>query len=246
MSKLETALKLAEVGNPVFPCKPDKRPYTANGFKNASTLPDVITNWWQTWPDALIGVPTGEKFVVVDCDLQHPVAQSWYFDQAAQFVTRKHSTKSGGRHLLFKPNDKVGCSAGKIHPHIDTRGKGGYIIWWPAEGLEVLHADVLAEVPDWVTSRLRPSTAAARVQQPLRCDADLDPLLGVILRAKEGERNTATFWAACRLAEHVHAGQLSDGDMIDLVVGAAARNGLPIIEARKIANSALRCARTAK
>jgi hypothetical protein len=120
--------------------------------------------------------------------------------------------------LLFKPNDKVGCSAGKIHPHIDTRGKGGYIIWWPAEGLEVLHADVLAEVPDWVTSRLRPSTAAARVQQPLRCDADLDPLLGVILRAKEGERNTATFWAACRLAEHVHAGQLSDGDMIDLVV----------------------------
>jgi len=84
MSKLETALKLAEVGNPVFfPCKPDKRPYTANGFKNASTLPDVITNWWQTWPDALIGVPTGEKFIVVDCDLQHPVAQSWYFDQAA-------------------------------------------------------------------------------------------------------------------------------------------------------------------
>ena len=92
-------------------------------------------------------------------------------------------------------------------------------------------------------TKLNPPAPARREPMRLRCDADLDPLLRVILQAKEGERNNATFWAACRLADHVHSGQLSDGHMVDLVVGAAARNGLPITEAKQIANSALRRAR---
>ena len=63
---------------PVFPCDNDKRPFTAHGFKDASTDPDVIRRWWTRWPSALIGVPTGIKFCVVDVDLQHPEAQEWY------------------------------------------------------------------------------------------------------------------------------------------------------------------------
>jgi hypothetical protein len=238
------ALKLVDRGTLVFPCKPDKRPLIEGGFKSASTDSAQIREWWRQFPEALIGVPTGERFVVVDCDLQHVEAQRWY-EHANIPLTRKHVTKSGGRHLLFCPDERVACSAGKIWPHIDTRGKGGYIIWWPAEGLEVLHGDVLAEVPEWIIKSLNPP--APRRQPPIRLgfDVDLDPLLRVILRAREGERNNATFWAACRLAEHVYAGQLSDGDMIALVVGAAARNGLPIAEAKQIASSALRRARTA-
>jgi hypothetical protein len=108
-----------------------------------------------------------------------------------------------------------------------------------------MHGGALAEVPKWVMAKLKPPAPARRTPIRLRFDADLDPLLRVILQAKEGERNSATFWAACRLAEHVHAGQLSDGDMVDLVIGAAGRNGLPITEAKQIANSALRRARVA-
>jgi putative DNA primase/helicase len=70
----DVALSLIKRGLPVFPCKVDKKPYTANGFKNASIDPDVIVRWWQTWPDALVGVPTGIRFVVLDLDLQHPEA----------------------------------------------------------------------------------------------------------------------------------------------------------------------------
>jgi hypothetical protein len=245
-SKQEEIERLLDRGIAVFPCGGDKKPLTRNGFKNATSDLAQVRDWWNRHPDALIGVPTGERFVVVDCDLQHVEAQRWY-EYANVPLTRKHVTKSSGRHLFFRPDDRVGCSAGKIWPHIDARGKGGYIIWWPAEGLEVLHANVLAEIPEWIIKRLNPpALPPSRAPVRLRCDADLDPLLRVIMRAKEGERNTATFWAACRLAEHVHSGQLSDGDMVALVVGAASRTGLPIGEARKIASSALRHVRTAR
>jgi len=236
--------RLVSRGFPIFPCNPKKRPLIDGGFKNASKDPDVIKEWWLKRPDALIGVPTGGKFIVVDCDLQHPEAQEWYA-KASVPLTRIHETQSGGRHLFFRPNDKIGCSAGKIWPHIDTRGKGGYIIWWPAEGLEVLHNDVLVEIPAWIIKKLNPPAPPPRPPMQLRCDADLDPLLRTIMQAREGERNSTTFWAACRLAEHVQAGQLTDGDMVSVVVGAATRNGLPLNEAKQIANSALRRARTA-
>jgi putative DNA primase/helicase len=244
MSTLERALRLAERGITVFPCKPDKRPYTGSGFKNASAEANVITKWWQKWPDALIGVPTGIKFVALDLDLQHVEAQEWYA-RANLPPTRTHVTRSGGRHLLFQPREDFKCSAGKIWPHVDTRGLGGYIIWWPAHDGEVLHGELMAEAPQWVMAKLKPLAPRVRAPLRLRFDADLNPLLRVILRAKEGERNNATFWAACRLAEHVYSGQLNDGDMIALVIGAATRNGLPVTEARQIANSALRRARAA-
>jgi hypothetical protein len=233
------ALSLVERGLPVFPCKVDKKPFTANGFKNASNDPETVIRWWLKWPDALIGVPTGIKFVVLDLDLQHPEASQWYA-RANLPLTRTHITRSGGRHLLFQPRDAFKCSAGRIWPHVDTRGVGGYIIWWPAHDGEVMNDWVLTEVPKWVMAKIKPPLPPRRKPIRLRFDAHLNPLLRVILQAREGERNTATFWAACRMAEHVHAGQLSDGDMIDLVIGAAARNGLPVREAKQIANSALR------
>jgi putative DNA primase/helicase len=155
MTPLEHALRLAQKGNAVFPCDNDKSPFTAHGFKDASTDADVIRRWWTRWPNALIGVPTGIKFCVVDVDLQHPEAQEWY-GRANLPVTRTHVTRSGGRHLLFRPHDEFRCSAGKIWKHVDTRGRGGYIIWWPAEELEALHAGTVAEVPSWIIAKLNP------------------------------------------------------------------------------------------
>jgi hypothetical protein len=242
----ERISKLAERGIPVFPCQPNnKRPYTARGFKDASTDPAVTSAWWKQWPDALVGVPTGENFVVLDLDLQHPEAQAWYA-RANLPLTRKHVTRSGGRHLLFKPRADFKCSAGKIERGVDTRGEGGYIIWWPAHGFDVMHGGVLAEVPEWVMQKLNRPEAPRVIpfaRKRLRSDKDLEPLIRVILQAKEGERNTATFWAACRLAEHVHTGQVSRDDMIGIVVEAASRTGLPHAEAKSIAQSALRTAR---
>jgi hypothetical protein len=231
---------LIKRGMPVFPCKPDKRPYTPRGFRDATTDPEIVTGWNKKFPHMLIGVPTGIKFVVLDLDLQHREAQEWYA-KANLPLTRTHATRSGGRHLLFKPTEDFKCSAGKIWPHVDTRGLGGYIIWRPAHGCQVMHPTDVAEVPTWLTKLLNPPTPPlTRAPIRLRCDDDLLPLIRIIRNAKEGTRNNATFWAACRLAHHVKTGQLNSSDMIGIVTEAAGRAGLSNIEAKQIAHSALR------
>jgi bifunctional DNA primase/polymerase-like protein len=195
--KAATALRLAERGVPLFPCKSsNKHPYTLRGFKEATTDPALISEWCRIFSDALIGVPAGDRFVVVDIDLQHAEAQQW-FSRADLSTTRTHLTRSGGRHLFFRADDRVGCTIGKIWPHIDTRGKGGYIIWWPAEGFEVLHADVLAEVPDWIVEKLREPEQPDYVPRAITVTCrGIEGIIRIIATASPGERNGKLFWGA--------------------------------------------------
>ena len=74
---LDGALALAAREWPVFPCEPSPKPHprakaplTANGLKDATTDPEAIREWWRRWPNALIGLPTGDRLgaFVVDLD----------------------------------------------------------------------------------------------------------------------------------------------------------------------------------
>ena len=71
-------------------------------------------------------------------------------------------------------------------------------------------------------------------------DGKLAGILRAIARAQEGTRNSVTFWGACRLAEMVAAGALSDSQALALIIEAASRAGLPPTEATRTAQSALR------
>jgi hypothetical protein len=242
MTMLDAALALLQERNlPVFPCKvADKTPYTTHGFKNASTDRARIRSWWSRWPDALIGVPTGEKFVVVDVDLQHREAQEWYA-RANIPTTRMHLTRSGGRHVLFQPNDYVRCSASKIWRHVDTRGDGGFIIWWPACGFEVLHADIIAPVPGWIIRALEQPKSSHRALKAVDLDkapAKIAGIIRVVAGAREGERNQLCFWGACRLRELVDQQVIDRDDALDIAVEAASRAGLPHAEALRTVRSA--------
>ena len=62
---------------PVFPCRPDKSPYTDHGFKDASTDLRMVRRLFGPRPDALIGVPTGHRFDVLDIDVKHFEAVEW-------------------------------------------------------------------------------------------------------------------------------------------------------------------------
>ena len=181
---------------PVFPCQQvTKKPFTINGFKDASSDADVIKRWWKKYPDALIGVPTGGKFVVLDLDLQHVDAQQWY-EENRRFLplTRMHVTMSGGRHLLFRPADWFKCSTSKIASHIDTRGFGGYVIFWPAEGFEVIHGGAFAEAPGWIFEKLNPPMPQFEpaVHRPVTekfARRKIEGIVGTIATAPEGQRN---------------------------------------------------------
>jgi hypothetical protein len=244
---LQAALNLADRGIPVFPYKPsNKSPLTPAGFKDASTDPAVITDWWSRWPAALIGVPTGKRFVVVDADLQHPEARDWLDANRYRLpVTRTHHTRSGGWHWLFQPHPLVRCSTSKLGKFIDARGDGGYIIWWPACGFEVLHANVLEPVPNWIVQALAPPNEPAprRIALPpteRTVERQLGGLVRAIAQAPQGQRNSIVFWAGNRMAEMAAAGLINRDWAFALGIEAATRCGLSHIEAQRALNSAFR------
>jgi hypothetical protein len=241
---LDAALVLSE-RVPVFPCGKDKRPLVPHGFHDATTDMFVIGEWWHRWPDALIAVPTGEKFIVIDIDLKHAEAQRWYGENRSNIpFTRLHATRSGGLHMLFRPDPRVRCTAGCIARGIDTRGAGGYIVWWPACGLPVTHRNLLAEIPDDIVAaqlpKAEPAAPIRMPDEPEQARHKLCGLIRTIADAHEGERNAITYWAGCRLAEMVLAGEITQGDAIGLGLEAAARAGLSRSEARTTLRSAFR------
>jgi Bifunctional DNA primase/polymerase, N-terminal len=252
---VDHARSLGRQGAGVFPCKniptdpaQHKAPLTVRGFRDASTDEAVICAWWECWPNALVGV-VAEQFCVIDVDLQHPEARSW-LDQHRDRIpsTRIHRTQRGGLHFIFRPQAEVGCSVGSLASHVDTRGQGkGYVIWWPAHGFEVMHPEVIAPVPEWVVTALRPATPEPVPSGPaVKCPSDTfvtAKLAGIISRAaaaQEGERNAITFWCGCRLAEMVQEQMIGRDEAIALLVEASSRTGLPQREILRTARSAFR------
>ena len=48
-----------------------KHPRTGHGHRDASTDPQQIRRWWAMWPDANIGIASGESgLVVIDVDVE--------------------------------------------------------------------------------------------------------------------------------------------------------------------------------
>jgi bifunctional DNA primase/polymerase-like protein len=243
---VDAALKLARHGVPVFPCNADKVPLVklGPGFKDATTDPNLIKEWWSKWPDALVSVRTGIKFVVLDIDCaKHVEAAQWY-GKASLPITRTHITRSGGRHLLFRPDECFRNSASRICRGVDTKGVNGCAIWWPACGFEVLHGGELAPVPDWIIKALKPPPpivppSSREVKTPAQAQRKVDGIIRTIVEAREGERNAVAFWGAARLAEMVAQSLISSADAIAIATEAASRAGLPQQEARRTAQSAL-------
>ncbi len=137
---LKAALSYARRGIPVFPCQPGgKKPLTYNGFWEATTDPQRIKDWWRRWPQANVGVPTGERsrLLVLDVD-----QRSGGLESLAALVreggplprTARARTGGGGVHVFFRypPEEEVRNSAGGLGPGLDVRGEGGYVVVPPS------------------------------------------------------------------------------------------------------------------
>ena len=148
VNPLRFALAYAAAGFPVFPCRDGgeraKAPYTGSGFKEATTDPEQIKQWWAKWPHALIGVPMGAASGLWCLDIDRPKKQGDIDGlDSLQALLDKHgalpntasqTSASSGKHYFFKYDQKCKFSnrAGTIAPKIDIRAQGGYIIIAPS------------------------------------------------------------------------------------------------------------------
>lgn len=138
---LEAALAYSREGLPVFPCRSDnKRPWTKHGFKDASTDEQVVRAWWARWPDAMIGVPTGEAIGAWVLDVDEPEA----FEAACTIAlpATRRCTTGKGWHAYFRcqpgidirnaQRDNKGRWPFPELPGAEVRGTGGYVILPPS------------------------------------------------------------------------------------------------------------------
>jgi Bifunctional DNA primase/polymerase, N-terminal len=211
---LSNALRL---NRPAFPCQADKRPACPHGFKDATADPAGLRELLRQFPGPLVGVPTGEAsgLFVIDIDsARHDEANDW-LERYSPYLpdTRQHATKSGGWHLLFKHLPGLGNSASKLAKGVDTRGDGGYIIWWPFHlGLLAPHKldYPLADLPDELIDVLLPTPPVIRLPhrpafgKPVgEPNSKIQGILNAVAAAQEGERNKLLFWGACRISDMI-------------------------------------------
>lgn len=157
---LEAALNYARRGWRVFPCRPKgKEPLTPAGFKNATTDEAQIRVWWGIWPDANIGLATGNGLYVLDLDGPDGEASV----QGKEIPDGPQVTTGKGRHCYFQTDAPLRLFAGKLRG-VDGRGEGGYVIAPPSvhplgrvyQWIEGTEDMPLPFCPDWLAELARP------------------------------------------------------------------------------------------
>jgi hypothetical protein len=244
VTALEHARALAEEGRRCFPCLRDKRPATPNGFRNAQNDADALKELWRRYPDPLVGVATGaaSDLDVLDLDAKHRQAATWWTANRSRLSeTRIHRTRSGGLHVVFRHMAGVRSTASKLARGVDTRGDGGYVIWWPAAGLPVLNDISPARWPAWLLAQLQTPSETLREHRTaiIPDDRALGRLVRVVAAAPERQRNNLTFWAACRAGEMARSGLIGLETAATVIATAAMRAGLSRREAERTARSGI-------
>jgi len=151
---LDAALRYTEMGWHVIPLhhlergqcscnrhkctSPGKHPRTRHGLKDGTTDKSKIRGWWKQWPDANIGIVTGERsgFFALDIDPDKRGSESLteLTDSYGQLPdTLSQTTGGNGKHYLFTHlGIKIKGSISKIGRGIDIRSDGNYILVPPS------------------------------------------------------------------------------------------------------------------
>lgn len=139
---LSYALDYVKKGFAVFPLKQDKTPYIANGFQRATRDEMQIETWWKRWPNANIGIATGQMsngICVIDLDVDEEKGKNGLkamrdWEQRYGSVLKPSCmaiTGRGGMHYFFHSTEEIKCRINLL-PGVDIRGDGGYIMAPPS------------------------------------------------------------------------------------------------------------------
>jgi KaiC/GvpD/RAD55 family RecA-like ATPase len=168
---------------------PGKHPRTEHGLKDGSIDPKQIALWWKKWPDANLGILTGQEsgLLVLDVDGEDGKA-------ALQTLTEEHGAlpktlcvktgrtgadgKRNGFHYYFRApgGAEIRNSAGVLGKGLDIRADGGYVVAPPSLHLSGLLYEwlapeppladpPLADAPSWMLAKLAEVKPALEVSR---------------------------------------------------------------------------------
>jgi hypothetical protein len=236
VSITEAAVFLAQQW-PVFPCGADKAPLTAHGLHDAVADEPGVRDLFHRPGVAMIGVPTGavSGFVAVDLDVKEgrPGLEWLAANEHRIPRTRRHSTQSGGVHLLFAAPEgrRIRNSASKLAPGVDVRGDGGYVIVPPSPGYAITDDAMPAPMPGWLLDLVDPPVPEPAAIAPRREVtsgdgskyglAALDSECEAIMAAPFGQQETTLNGACLKIGALVAGGEIAADFAIHSLTSAA-------------------------
>lgn len=171
-STAEAARRYLARGWSVLPLRErDKRPLILwEHLQNERPSESDIAEWFRRWPDANVGIVTGEisNLIVLDIDPKHGGDAT--LDRLERRFrplssTVEAVTGGGGRHLYFAHPGGLTRNRAGLAQGIDLRGDGGYIVappsihpsgrpyrWVPGRGPDEI---TLAPLPRWLIVPIR-------------------------------------------------------------------------------------------
>lgn len=162
MSMLEKALAASRAGFAVFPLAPgSKKPLAGSaGLLEATRDEAQIRAWWETNPDANIGIAAGDSLLIIDVDAHkggEETLAALEFEHGLLPDTLTVNTPRGGRHLYFSVATPAPSTVERLGPGIDTRGQGGYVVGPSSvvDGKEYVGNTLhISDAPSWLLAKL--------------------------------------------------------------------------------------------
>ena len=134
-SFLSHALEYGKLGYRVFPLKPGTEEPLISDWQEKATWDEAqIREWWRKWPNANIGIATGQcrdgYFVVLDYDPRKGGDWEKRLSAGMLHSTWIVKTPSGGRHFYYqtpRPMPSV-----ELEPGVYLKGMGDYVVATPS------------------------------------------------------------------------------------------------------------------
>ncbi|PLX39776.1 MAG: hypothetical protein C0608_11405 [Deltaproteobacteria bacterium] len=243
-TNLGSALAYAQQGYPVIPVETrDKVPSIPDRPNRASTDIAFVVEGWRLWPDANIGLLTGDKsgLVVIDLDKKPGVdgegsMEALEAKYGALPKTSRARTGGGGVHLYFRhPGGHISNSTGKLGPGIDVKADRGFVVAPPSvhasggqyEWEVPLSEENLADLPEWLLRLLSEPPTPANAQ------VEIIPV---------GVRNETLF----KLGSYLRGKGLSEGAILAALLEENRQKCEPMLEQEEVERIAKSCERFPK
>jgi hypothetical protein len=226
-SMKKAALAYLDLGFNVMPLRPDnKKPYEEwLRLQKDRVEPYEVDSWWLNYPNANVGIITGEISNLVVFDLDSHLAE----DHVTQHGTPRTpmARTSKGLHIYFSyPSVLVGNKSDK-KIGMDVRGEGGYVVAPPSvhesgfvyrwSDLHPWNTDIKGMYP-WMLEFALAGSSAEPKERGWQCQL----LYGV----GQGGRNQA----AASLAGRFLNKDLSEGEIVEILLMWNQRNSPPLPE----------------